>query len=65
MRHDGRLVNVDYPPGNTLGVGRRSYELKWAHLHSPSEHRIDGVSFAAEPHLVHADADGALAAVAL
>ena len=65
VRNDGKFVNVDYPPGNTLSVRQRSYELNSAHLHSPSEHRIDGVSFAAELHLVHADADGALAAVAL
>ncbi len=65
VRNDGKFVDVDYGPGNTLGVGHRSYELQSAHLHSPSEHRIDGMSFAAELHLVHADADGALAAVAL
>ena len=65
VRNDGKFVNVDYGPGNTLGVGQRSYELQSAHLHSPSEHRIDGVSFAAELHLVHEDADGTLAAVAL
>jgi carbonic anhydrase len=65
VRNDGKFVNVDYGPGNTLGVGQRSYELQSAHLHSPSEHRIDGASFAAELHLVHADADGNLAVVAL
>ena len=65
VRNDGRLVNVDYSPGSTLSVGPQTFELKSAHLHSPSEHRIDGVSFAAELHLVHAGADGRLAAVAL
>ena len=48
-----------------LKVGQRNFGLKSAHLHSPSEHRIDGVSFAAELHLVHADAGGNLAVVAL
>ena len=65
VRNDGKFVHVDYAPGNTLSVGQRTFELKSAHLHSPSEHRIDGVSFAAELHLVHADADGRLAAVGL
>ena len=51
--------------GNTLSVGRRTYELKSAHFHSPSEHLINGASFAAELHLVHADADGNLAVVGL
>ena len=46
VRNDGRFVHVDYGRGNTLSVGRRTYELKSAHFHSPSEHLIDGASFA-------------------
>ena len=42
VRNDGRFVHVDYGRGNTLSVGRRTYELKSAHFHSPSEHLIDG-----------------------
>ena len=63
VRNDGKAVHVDSAPGSTLTVGRRTFELKSAHIHSPSEHRIDGVNFAAELHLVHADADGNLAVV--
>ena len=65
VRNDGEAVHVDYAPGSTLSVGRRTFELKSAHIHSPSEHRIDGVSLAAELHLVHADADGQLAVAVL
>ena len=65
VRNDGRFVHVDYGPDNTLSVGQRIYALKSAHFHSPSEHLIDGASFAAELHLVHADADGNLAVVGL
>ena len=63
VRNDGRFVHVDYGDGNTLRAGRRTYALKSAHLHSPSEHLIDGASFAAELHLVHADGQGNLAVV--
>ena len=65
VRNNGKFVHVDYTAGNTLSVGQRTYELKSAHFHSPSEHRIDGASFAAELHLVHADANGNLAVVGL
>ena len=65
VRNDGKHVYVDYAAGNTLKAGQWTYELKSAHFHSPSEHRIDGASFAAELHLVHADADGNLAVVGL
>ncbi len=64
VRNDGKAVYVDYGPGNTLSIGRRTFELKSAHIHSPSEHRIDGASLAAELHLVHADADGQMAVAA-
>ena len=63
VRNEGRFVYVEYGAGNTLSVGQRTYVLKSAHLHSPSEHLIDGAIFAAELHLVHADADGSPAVV--
>ena len=65
VRNDGKFVHVDYTPGNTLSVGQSTFGLKSTHLHSPSEHRVDGVSFAAELHLVHAHANGHLVVVAL
>ena len=63
VRNDGRQVHVDYPEGNTLSIGQRTFKLKSAHFHAPSEHLIDGTSFAAELHLVHAHADSDLAVV--
>ena len=65
VRNDGKFVHVDYAPGNILTAGQQAFTLKSAHFHSPSEHRIDGPSFAAELHLVHADADGNLAVAGL
>ena len=65
VHNDGKFVRVEYTPGNAFSVGQQTFELKSAHLHSPSEHRIDGASFAAELHLVHESADEDLAVVAL
>ena len=65
VRNNGRYVQVDYGPGNTMSAGQGTYALKSAHLHSPSEHLIDGEGFAAELHLVHTDSDGNLAVVGL
>ena len=65
VRNDGKAVHVDYPPGNTTSIGQKTLTLKSAHLHSPSEHQVDGVSFAAELHMIHEDADGNLAVVGL
>lgn len=65
VRNDGMFVHVDYPAGNSLISDGRSYSLKSMHMHAPSEHAIDGTRFAAELHLVHADAEGRLAVVGL
>ena len=65
VRNDGKAVHVDYPPGNTMSVGQKTLTLKSAHMHSPSEHLVDGVSFAAELHMIHEDAHGNLAVVGL
>ncbi len=63
VRNDRKFVYVDYETGSTLRAGQRTFGLKSAHLHAPSEHRIEGAELAAELHLVHADAEGDLAVV--
>ena len=63
ITNDGRSLRVDYLSGNTFGVGERSYQLKSVHFRAPSEHLIDGASFAAELQLVHENARGGLALV--
>ena len=65
VRNDRKFVYVDYETGSTLRAGQRTFGLKSAHLHAPSEHRIEGAELAAELHLVHADAEGDLAVVGL
>ena len=40
INDDGRFVHVGFGPANTLSVGQRTYDLKSAHFHSPSEHLI-------------------------
>ena len=65
LRNDGRQVHVDYAPGNTAMLGGRGLKLKSAHFHSSSEHMVNGESFAAELHMVHADSNGRLAVVGL
>ena len=63
VRNDGKAVHFDYGPGNTMAIGPKPLTLISAHMHSPSEHLLDGASFAAELHMIHQDADGNLAVV--
>lgn len=65
VRNESRFVHVEYPPGNFFRSGQWTFQLKSVHLHSPSEHRIGGASFAAKLHLVHVDDADRLAVVAL
>lgn len=62
---NGHTVQVELPPGNTIEVGGKRFELKQFHFHRPSEERIDGRQFEMSLHLVHKDEQGRLAVVAL
>jgi carbonic anhydrase len=62
---NGHTVQVNLPPGNAIEVGGRRYELVQFHFHRPSEERIDGRQFEMSLHLVHKDAAGKLAVVAV
>lgn len=63
--NNGHTVQVNFKPGNVLTVGAHRYELKQFHFHKPSENQINGKLFPMEAHLVHADADGNLAVLAV
>jgi len=62
---NGHTIQVNYAPGSTLTVGEKIYTLKQFHFHHPSEEQVDGKTFRLVAHLVHADADGHLAVVAV
>ena len=63
--NNGHTVQIDIAPGSSIDADGHHYLLKQVHFHTPSENQIDGKSFAAEAHFVHADADGNLAVVAV
>jgi len=62
---NGHTVQVNYETGSWLTVGDTRYELIQFHFHRPSEEVIDGRRFAMVAHLVHRDAQGHLAVVAV
>ncbi|RVX11956.1 Alpha carbonic anhydrase 1, chloroplastic [Vitis vinifera] len=57
-------VRFDEDVGVLL-VDGKNYSLKQMHWHSPSEHRIDGLQYPAELHLVHRTDDGNIAVVGI
>jgi carbonic anhydrase len=62
---NGHTTQVNVDPGSALLVGGKRYELVQFHFHHPSEEEINGRRFAMVAHLVHKDADGQLAVVAV
>ncbi len=63
--NNGHTIQLDIEPGSYLNIPsqNKQYALMQFHFHSPSEHTVDGRSFAMEMHFVHADKAGALAVV--
>jgi carbonic anhydrase len=62
--NNGHTLQVNVGPGNSLELDGQTFELLQFHLHSPSEHRIQGELFALEAHFVHRNDRGELAVVA-
>jgi carbonic anhydrase len=63
--NNGHTIQQNIKPGSFLRIPGRGVvsELKQFHFHSPSEHRVNGHSYAMEMHFVHADEDGSLTVV--
>jgi carbonic anhydrase len=62
---NGHTIQVNYAPGSSIDVGGARYELVQFHFHHPSEEKIDGKAHAMVAHLVHKNAEGKLAVVAV
>lgn len=62
---NGHSVQVNYAPGSFITVGGKRYDLLQFHFHRPSEEALDGKRRDMVAHLVHRDAQGQLAVVAV
>ena len=62
---NGHTIMINYAPGSSISIGGKQYVLKQFHFHRPSEEKIDGKNYAMTLHLVHQDAEGKLAVVAV
>jgi carbonic anhydrase len=62
---NGHTIMVSYDAGSSIRVGAVQYQLKQFHFHRPSEESIHGKTSDMVAHLVHADAEGHLAVVAV
>ena len=63
--NNGHSIQVNVPAGSALVVNGQRYNLVQFHFHHPSEEEIAGKHFDMVMHMVHKDADGHLAVVAV
>ncbi|MET1077397.1 MAG: carbonic anhydrase family protein [Pseudomonas sp.] len=63
--NNGHTLQVNPDPGNFIQVAGTRYDLLQFHFHSPSEEQIEGRAFSMVAHLVHKNATGQLAVVAV
>lgn len=61
ITNNGHTVQHSIDNGSTLQIDGQTYTLAQYHLHSPSEHTVDGASYPLEIHFVHENAAGQLA----
>ncbi len=61
----GHTVQVTVPPGSTMTLGTKTYELLQFHFHKPSEERIAGRTYDMVAHFLHKSKDGRLAMLAV
>jgi carbonic anhydrase len=62
---NGHTIQVSYAPGSFITVGGQRYELQQFHFHHPAEEKVAGRSYPMVAHLVHKNAAGHLAVVAV
>ncbi|MFD2111766.1 carbonic anhydrase [Thiorhodococcus fuscus] len=63
--NNGHSIQIDYAKGSGISLNGHEYALKQYHFHTPSENHIRGKAFPMEAHLVHVDAHGKIAVIAV
>ena len=61
--NNGHTIQHNETPGSFLFVGDEKFSLEQYHVHTPSEHTLDGKPFDLEIHFVHKSPSGAVVVV--
>lgn len=58
VNNNGHSIQFDFDKGDSIQYHNSTYYLKQIHFHEPSEHKINGVIYPIEIHLVHQNKEG-------
>lgn len=63
--NNGHSIETEAVKANSISIGGKDYKFKQLHVHTPSEHTVDGVAAEMEIHLVHTTDAGEVAVIGL
>ena len=63
--NNGHTIQINFTAGGSARLRNDDYKLVQFHFHTPSEEKINGKNYPMVAHLVHKNADGHLAVIAL
>ncbi|WP_282136223.1 carbonic anhydrase [Seonamhaeicola maritimus] len=58
VENNGHSIQFDFEPGDSINYMGKTFYLKQIHFHEPAEHRINGMIYPIEMHLVHVSKKG-------
>ncbi|WP_248723194.1 carbonic anhydrase [Seonamhaeicola sp. ML3] len=61
VENNGHSIQFDFEPGDSINYKGKTFYLKQIHFHEPAEHRINGITYPIEMHLVHVSKRGEIA----
>ncbi|GAA3652398.1 carbonic anhydrase family protein [Flavivirga jejuensis] len=65
VKNNGHSIQFDFEAGDSINYKNETYYLKQIHFHEPSEHKINGVIYPIEMHLVHVSKAGKVTVLGL
>ncbi len=65
ITNNGHTILLHVDRDNSITLDNKKFDLLQFHFHHPSEHTVKGKSYPMELHLVHRDAEGELAVLAV
>ncbi|NMH86130.1 carbonic anhydrase [Flavivirga algicola] len=65
VENNGHSIQFDFERGDSINYKNETYYLKQIHFHEPSEHKINGVIYPIEMHLVHVSKTGNITVLGL
>ncbi len=65
VENNGHSIQFDFEPGDSIIYQSETYYLKQIHFHEPSEHKINGLIYPIEMHLVHVSKSGKITVLGL